>query len=194
MFVPFVYPENKPVSFAFSTFIKEKTGILFMKNSKFIDKTLLLKVGIEYDLEITRIIKIPDSEDYFVGRDKNGLNHLIPVVHYINYNIKPGDIIKCRLDRINCQGRFYFEPEHPVYKKGKSYYFQLSGFTISGCDTSCNVNYIALVKDEFGANLKTEVFQKNTSTRKNPAKILCQVINIKKAKPVLKVTDQQLIG
>ncbi len=163
-----------------------------MKKDKFIDKTLLLEAGVEYDLEITKIIIIPDDQDYYVGKDENGLHHLIPARFYSSYDLKTGDTIRCRLDKINCQGRFYFEPEHPVYKKGIYYHFEIVGFLPDENDQN-NGYCTALVKDVFGKNLKTEKFNMNPDAPKNLSTLICYVDEIKKAKPVLRVTDPHFV-
>jgi hypothetical protein len=157
-----------------------------MKNRIFKDKTLLLREGLDYDLNITRIISIPGDNEYFIGRDPNGLRHLIPVAHYRHYGINSGSTVKCRLDRINCQGRFYFEPEHPFYKRGKTYRFEFSGFEPAGGAVGM---FRALVKDRAGREQLTEQFPIPPVPPCNITSLLCRVTAVRKGKMLIEVND-----
>jgi hypothetical protein len=166
-----------------------------MKKGRFIDKTLLLEAGAEYDLEIIRTIRIPCDQEYFIATDVNGMRHLIPVVYYTHYRIKPGNRVRCRLDRINCLGRFYFEPEHPFYRVGLSYKFEVVDIKSYGTARHPDY-YIASVKDVFGIRLDTEKFRPgpNVQPESSISTLICNVKKIKKARPVLEVSDPNLIS
>ena len=43
----------------------------------------------------------------------------------MNYHLKTGQTINCRIDKINCTGKIFIEPEHPYYKLGEIYEFPL---------------------------------------------------------------------
>jgi hypothetical protein len=162
-----------------------------MKNTGFIDKTLLLETGKIYDLEIVRIIKIPGSGRFFLGRDANGLKHIIPVDYYHDYGINRGDTIKCRLDRINCLGRFFFEPDHPVYERGKTYSFKLISFTVNyrnGEILDCR----ALVRDVFGREWSTNDFRIRPPLPADMTSLSCLVYSFKKARLFLQINDKRL--
>ncbi len=162
-----------------------------MGNNFFTDKTLLLEAGNTYLLEITGMIEMSYSESWFVGMDENGLKHLIPASVYACYGINPGSRIMCRLDKINCQGRFFFEPKHPEYSEGKSYGFEL--VKIVKCSGLCS-KYAAVVKDVFGNEILTRCFDASGPLPHNLDTIECYVHRIKKAVPYLQVTDKRLIG
>lgn len=164
-----------------------------MKYTGFIDKTLLLEAGNEYDLEILRIIDIPGDKRYFLGRDGNGLKHLIPVDYYTDYGITPGDTVSCRLDKINCQGRFYFEPEHPVYKCNTTYYFELIE-VFSDNSNSHNGITRARVRDIFGREWKTAKFKSRSSFPGDISSLLCLVVALKKARLFLRVLDPRVLS
>jgi hypothetical protein len=170
------------------THIKPKTRNLFMNNPRFQDKTLLLEAGLDYDLKITRILKIPGGISYFVGKDPNGLKHLIPASFYSHYGIRSGDTVKCRLDRINCLGRFFFEPDHPLYRRGGTYHFRLVDI-FTGDTGLHNVFCKARVRDDFGCEWITGNFIRSESYSAKTASILCQITGFKKGKPLLRVTD-----
>jgi hypothetical protein len=159
-----------------------------MNNPRFQDKTLLLEAGLDYDLTIIRILKIPCDKSYLVGKDMNGLMHLIPLSFYSHYGIRAGDTVKCRLDRINCLGRFYFEPEHPFYRRGGTYYFSLVDIFPGDTDQD-NVFFKARVRDDYGCEWSTGNFRRRESFAAKTASILCQITGFKKGKPFLRVID-----
>jgi hypothetical protein len=166
----------------------DKSGNLFMNNPGFQDKTLLLEAGLDYDLKIIRILKIPGGISYFVGKDHNGLMHLIPASFYSHYGIRSGDIVRCRLDRINCLGRFFFEPDHPYYRRGGTYHFGLVD-VFPGDPDQDNVFYKARVRDDSGCEWVTGNFIRRESIAVKTASVLCQITGFKKGKPLLRVTD-----
>jgi hypothetical protein len=162
-----------------------------MKNSGFIDKTLLLETGNMYDLEIVRIIKIHGTGRFYLGRDVNGLKHLIAVEYYHYYGIKKGDTIRCRLDRVNCQGRFFFEPDHPVYKRGETYIFKLVSFKVNYLNDEI-LNCRARVRDVFGREWNTHDFRIRQPLPENLTSLSCIVVSFKKARLFLMVNDKGL--
>ena len=168
------------------------TDELFMKKSRFKDKTLLLKAGLEYELKIIRIINIPCDGNYFMGKDMNGLKHLIPADYYKDYGIRAGETVKCRLDRINCLGRFFFEPEHPVYKRGNTYEFNLAGF--QEYNPCYNTGfYTATVIDIFGRTWETCKFKTESPPPVNITSLLCHAAAFKKGRLFLRVDDPLVI-
>jgi hypothetical protein len=48
---------------------------------------------------------------------------LLPVEPYNNYCIGGNSTIECRIDKINCSGKVFLEPRHPVYIEGETYDF-----------------------------------------------------------------------
>ncbi len=74
---------------------------------------------------IVKSLHIPGDDEYYVMESKAGNRILIPTVYYRDYNLLPGTVVKCRIDKINCSGRIFLEPEHPFYKPGKEYNFVL---------------------------------------------------------------------
>jgi hypothetical protein len=157
-----------------------------MKNK--VDKTLLLKAGTKYDLRIYKLLQIDEDKTYFIGIDKNGLRHLVPEVYYRHYGIKTGDIVRCRLDRINCLGRFFFEPDNPLYKLKGVYHFKLRGINFPAGVNLATAN----VEDKFGNEWETLPFSmKNRPTLKITT-LLCRVKAFKKARMFLETVDPRI--
>ena len=160
-----------------------------MRRRRFRDKTLLLESGKSFDLQILKIIHIPGDKNYFMACDLNGLRHLIPSAYYDDYQLSEGDTVSCRLDRINCLGRFFFEPVHPFYKSGGEYYFKLKEFLRYPDYID---KYSAKVMDIFGNECETTKFSSETEPSLKIDSILCRVEAVKKAKLFLSVTDQRI--
>jgi hypothetical protein len=157
-----------------------------MKNK--VDKTLLLEAGNKYDLTIHKLLQIDEDQTYFIGIDKNGLRHLVPEVYYRHYGIKTGDIVKCRLDRINCLGRFFFEPDNPLYKREGVYQFKLREINFRA-----GVNLAtAKVEDKFGNVWETLPFSIKDRPTSNTTTLLCRVKAFKKARMFLEAIDPRI--
>jgi len=82
-----------------------------------------LEEGKYYPFAITGSVILPDSSECFILSDVNKVKHLLYKKYYKNYNLKLNSKILCRIDKINCTGKIYIEPEHPFYKLGKTYHF-----------------------------------------------------------------------
>ena len=74
------------------------------------------KVGESYSFQIFKTVDI-SNEEFYMLLDPNGNKYLLPAINYKPYNFKIGEWIKCRIDKINCTGKMYIEPNHPVYKE-----------------------------------------------------------------------------
>ncbi len=87
-----------------------------------------VKYGLEekkaYIFDVLKIIESENNEKFYIIVDPNGKKHLMPSKYYKNYNINVGDKIKCYIDKINCVGKLFFEPEHPYYKRNNIYKFK----------------------------------------------------------------------
>ena len=68
--------------------------------------------------------RILTDEEFFVFEDFTGERHLIPAYHYRNYKFEINNLINCLINRIDCSGKVYLEPEHPYYKIGNTYDFK----------------------------------------------------------------------
>ncbi len=91
----------------------------------------------------------PDNEIQYVLSAPDGRKFLLPYRYYSNYKIEPGDKLRCRVDRINCNGAVFLEPENPFYTEGKSYFFTVKGSELRK-DTDGNDLKILNVSDRWG--------------------------------------------
>jgi hypothetical protein len=87
-----------------------------------------LTEGNTYLFTIRRIIEMPpEGEAHYVVESEFGSKHLIPKQFYGHYNLMPGQSLRCRIDKINCSGKIYLEPEHPGCKPGDLLNFSVIG-------------------------------------------------------------------
>lgn len=91
-----------------------------------------LKEGKTYPFRITGITELPDGTEHFVLSDPNRVKHLLERKWYTHYNFDIGQLVTCRIDKINCSGKIYIEPLHPYYALGKEYDFAVRRIPESG--------------------------------------------------------------
>ncbi|MBE9467693.1 MAG: hypothetical protein IMY72_05140 [Bacteroidetes bacterium] len=121
--------------------------VLKSKNNKFSE-------GETYQFKVNNITTLPDdNKEFFVLQDIFGNKQLLTTEYYKNYNIKKGRIIKCKVDKINCNGKIFLEPEHPIYKQGKIYDFESVKFDKQKNYIGFEEN-ILVVKDCFNNRIK----------------------------------------
>jgi hypothetical protein len=87
----------------------------------------MLKEKQSYDFKVVRVITLPDDTRSWVLTHTGADRYMLPYELYTDYGIAEGMIIRCRVDKINCTGRIFLEPEHPYYREGEHYSFTLLG-------------------------------------------------------------------
>jgi hypothetical protein len=112
-----------------------------------------LKEGKSYPFRITGIVVLPDGSEYFALSDPNLVKHLLEKKYYENYFFETGQLIECRIDKINCSGKIYIEPLHPLYKVGRRYEFPFVKFT-EGSNRNGSIETWAVFEDVFGNEIK----------------------------------------
>lgn len=142
-----------------------------------------LEEGEWYPFKIHNLVKLQDKANYFVLIDRNGMKHFMPSEYYTNYGFKIGDEILCKIDRINCTGRIFLEPEHPFYKEGKIYSFDLQNYIIQGNNLSL------FVKGIRGKPLEVKACDTDINNLAKNKTVSCKVQNIKKGELILEFYD-----
>ncbi|HNQ59875.1 MAG TPA: hypothetical protein PK028_05260 [Bacteroidales bacterium] len=130
------------------------------------------KPGDIAEFEVINKKSFPDDREYFVLQDASAMRFLLPAKRYSHYSIECGIYIKCRIDRINCNGRIFLEPFHPYLHKGSSYVFEVYSLFQS------NLINIASLKDQLGYDYMVML----RPDYRPSEKILCRVKKISKAK------------
>ncbi len=141
-----------------------------------------IEEGKFYPFLILGIVEGVDGEEFFKLADPNGVKHLLKTQWYKKYDLKTGETIICHIDKINCNGRIFIEPEHPFYKLNNIYDFTISGFTkrIEGLE----VFESAIVQDALGNEIL--IPKEDLSDELSVGEVVkYKVINIKKGKPFI---------
>jgi len=86
-----------------------------------------LMVGETYNFRVVKQVKLPDNEQYYILEDPFGERHLLPEKYYQAYNIKVNEFYPCHVDKVNCQGRIFLEPQHPYFQLNNIYEFKFAG-------------------------------------------------------------------
>lgn len=86
-----------------------------------------LEEGKYYTFTNVKSIVLPGGELNMILAGPDGKKYLLPVERYAGYNLGTKAEIRCKIDKINCSGKVFLEPEHPYYREGESYFFIISG-------------------------------------------------------------------
>lgn len=137
--------------------------------------------GETYPFQFIRIVPLSDKMNYMLMEDPYGIRHLVPYEYYIQYDLKTGSTVNCRIDKINCTGRVFLEPEHPFYKTGSRFYFEIVRFVEAD---KKNMLPVFVVKDVFGNEIFVET-EKKILNKQEKGQLCCLIKGFKKGKPVL---------
>ncbi len=149
-----------------------------------------LTVNKDYWFKVLKIFKLDNDEKYYVLKDPLGFKVLLPGEYYSDYGLKPGEKVLCRVDKINCKGQMFIEPEHPHYSEGKTYPFRFveSKERFNFFDSK---EFIIVVSDIFENNWDVKTSPGNHIVNKQ--EIDCHVNKIKKGKLFLHRADDSAI-
>jgi len=141
-------------------------------------KPFFFEEGQEYEFTVINRLSLPPDDDIFlVLISPFQTRHLLAEKHYVHYNIMAGQKIKCRIDKINCSGKIYLEPEHPFYKEKQMY-----DFPVKRAETIVNSSgkpeKMLVVADCWN----NDVYVNASGMDTNIKHIKCSVDRIKKAK------------
>ena len=145
--------------------------------------------GQEYVFMVSNRIQLPpDDENFFILISAFNTKHLLPEKNYVKYHIEPGQRLRCRIDKINCTGKIFLEPEHPVYKEKEIYDFPVK--RMERIVNSEGKQELMILLEDCWHN---EIFMNASTTEATEQKtIKCQVDRIKKGKlylhPAIKAT------
>jgi hypothetical protein len=85
---------------------------------------IIFKEGQRFQFSITNKLTLPGTDEVnFILTGPDQKKYLLPEQFYLNYHLKVGQIIFCTIDKINCSGKIFLEPDHPYYKIGERYDF-----------------------------------------------------------------------
>lgn len=129
--------------------------------------------------KIAGFTEIPDTNDsFFILENKFGGKHLLKASPFKHYNLNIGDHVTCRIDKINCSGKIFLEPENPFYKPGEIYDFDVIRLSTQTNSVGDKENAI-IVKDRFGHENSCSL-PESINPEQLAEKIKCKVVRIKK--------------
>jgi len=155
-----------------------------MPRGKPVENSVLLELHKAYRFKIIKKIEIPSDQNYFLLQDPFEYRHLLPEKFYINYGLENQNEILCYVDKINCSGRIFLDPEHPYYRISEIYQFPFYGKKIITTRHGDSKKML-VVKDIFNNECYAEASVEQWTDDFNPAYLYCRVVRIKKARLML---------
>jgi hypothetical protein len=145
---------------------------------------IVFKEGQKFQFIISNKLNLPGTDEanwILIGPDQK--KYLLPAEYYTNYNLKIGQQIQCLVDKINCSGKIFLEPDHPYYKIGERYDFLV--LRISEQENFLGKDqYIAWVQDLHGLEWPCPV-DKAEGIEPGYSHLACRVDRIRKAELIL---------
>jgi hypothetical protein len=133
--------------------------------------------GRNYVFRVHNLVKLQDEEEYFILEDPFKIKHFIPAKYYRNYNFQIGHDIICHVDKINCTGRVFLEPHHPVYEKKGIYEFRIKEIEVKpGGITAITILDVFDNQINISSNYKSSICRDNNT-------IKLKISNVKKGIP-----------
>jgi len=145
-----------------------------------------LEQGKAYFCKILRkTISEIDGQEYFLVQDCFETLHLVPTIYYQNYFLPLNIPVLFYVDKINCKGEIFLEPEHPYYKIGKMYDFEYLGKG-KRVEKDGKEMDVLLIQDIFGRQNYVPAFLWQIQDFDfQPIMIRCIVERIKKSRLIL---------
>jgi len=144
-----------------------------------------IEEGKEFSFTIEKLITLPDGQ-YFIILAEYEQKYLLPAQYYLEYGFQIGQKIICRIDRINCNGKVFFEPRHPIYSIGDKDVFLLKEKE-ERIKHKTKEKYLVIKAES--ANTKRAIIdiELQNDIYSQGKKYNCAVIKIKKGEVILKV-------
>lgn len=134
--------------------------------------------GIWYSFSISGIVDIPEKGEHFILLHDSGRKMLLRSDYYVKYKFELGQLIECRVDKVNCTGQVFLEPKHPFYNNGEVYQFEIVK-TFREEDSPFNVTVV----DLYGNSI--DVWVSDLEVVKVKHDISLKVNQVRKGIPIL---------
>ena len=146
-----------------------------------------------HQFKVAGYTEIPGTDESFlILKNQFGGKHLLKKANYNHYNLNVGQAITCKIDKINCSGKIYLEPENPIYKQGEIYDFEFIKI-IDQINSVGENEKAAIVKDQFGIEITCSLpVNHNISCKQKNIK--CKVLRIKKGQLFLSSPESELFN
>lgn len=148
-----------------------------------------LTEGATYPFRILKSVSLGPDDEWYVLEDPLGFKILMPKGYYRDYGFVAGQTIRCRVDKINCNGRMFLEPMHPQYAEGQVYPFDVngSGHRINILDQE---EFYLQVSDVYGNNWEV-MTNRPELVDLPPDRLNCLVKRIKKGRLFLEIQGEE---
>lgn len=144
----------------------------------------MFKEGDIIDFRLLKTVELGSKGLNFILLSPEGKKFMIPSKEYSDYNFQIGDIVKCKIDKVNCSGKVFLEPLNPHYEAGKSYRFKYEYSEEVYSDLG-EKRYFIYVKDVFGKMNKILSIRNVSADFEN--KMICNVLQVKKGSLLLSI-------
>jgi hypothetical protein len=137
-----------------------------------------------YTFTIIDIRILNDDLRYYILENTTGKHFILRYDYYQFHGFKKGTDIECEVQKMNSEGYYVLEPKHPYYNLNQKYLFDFVK-TANDINTSVTDKIEVTVKDTYGQEVKflsDDLLFKGSDISE---KFECEVIGIKKGKPVL---------
>lgn len=145
---------------------------------------IIFKEGQRFPFVIANKLVLPGTDEanlILLGPDKK--KYLLPEQFYENYHLKIGQTVVCTIDKINCSGKIFLEPDHPYYKIGERYDFLVLRLAEQE-NFLGKVQLIAWVRDLHGLEWSCPI-DKLEDIEPGYSYLACRVERIKKGELIL---------
>jgi hypothetical protein len=105
--------------------------------------------GKKYHFLVEKELTLPDNSKHFLVIGPDDKKYLIAAERYSQYGITPGNSIRCKIDKVNCRGKVFLEPQNPWYTEGRSYNFPVEGIE-TYTDNYGATHKVLIVSDKAG--------------------------------------------
>lgn len=145
---------------------------------------IIFREGQRFQFVITNKLVLPGTDEVnliLLGPDKK--KYLLAEQFYENYHLKVGQTIQCTIDKINCSGKIFLEPDHPYYKIGERYDFLVLRLAEQE-NFIGKTQIIAWVRDLHGLEWSCPI-DKSEDIEPGYSYLACRVDRIKKGELIL---------
>ncbi len=88
--------------------------------------------GDVFEVKIIREVEWSPAERYWLLQTPAGEKMMLDFEPYVHYGLAAGNTIDVKVDKINCSGKVFLEPFHPLYKAGETAVFKLIAILENG--------------------------------------------------------------
>ena len=129
-----------------------------------------------YRFKVVKTVILPDRSENMILLGPDGRKYMLPLAYYLDYDLRDKTEITCRVDKINCRGKVFLEPENPWYAPGDNIEATVKNV---GFDEDEKM-FIVDVNILHGLTISVKM-----NSRPSESVVRCTVLKIRKGKPVL---------